>query len=67
MDLFSHIFDNVCIAYDDDIHYTLKITDMCVKVVPATVSAILTHGHTGHMPGSHMLIYECCVRHVFNA
>ena len=37
-----------------------------------TVSAVLTHGHVGQLPaGPHehrdpMLIYVCCIQHVFN-
>ena len=44
-------------------------TMMCV-CVKGGCSAVLAHGHVGQLPGdpqaqAPMLIYICCVRHVF--
>ena len=49
------------------IRHTQPQNEPLVESVP---SAVLTHGYTGQLPGAprthgHMLIYVCCVQHVF--
>ena len=53
-----------------------EVTRICLKILKSKTdhdqqskhfiySAILTHGHAGKLPGGPMLIYVCCVQHVF--
>jgi len=53
------------------INWQLNIGQRLSTWYPTQPSAVYTHGHVGQLPGAHehrgaMLIYVCCVQHVFD-
>jgi hypothetical protein len=73
----KHAVHNIHIlAWDNSTFLCQKreVTRICLKILKPktdqqskhfTYSAVLTHGHAGKLPGGPMLIYVCCVQHVF--
>jgi hypothetical protein len=67
------LFIPLCIpiSYGFCVTFVFIINDMCLHIYVivqyhlSLTSAVLTHGNAGQLPGGPMLIYVCCVWHVF--